>query len=127
VAHAATAIAILALAAERGGLDDVHHVASPVGSTLGDLADALRSTGCVLVEVPPDAWADRARALIADPDVAMAYLSLARVHGEHGRSRGFDLFQATGADFAVERTAQLIGAPRPVDLGALVAAALEMA
>lgn len=125
VAHAAAAIATLALAAERGRHDDVHHISSLEGSTLGDLAEALRVAGRELLEVPPGAWADRARGLIADPDVAMAYLSLGRAHGERARFRGFDLFQATGADFAVERTTQLIGAPRPVDLGALVADAVE--
>ena len=44
-------------------------------------------------------WAERARALIADPDVGMAYLALARLHGASERTRAFDLFLATGMDF----------------------------
>jgi len=58
-------------------------------------------------------WAERARALIADPDVGMAYLSLARLHGASARTRPFDLFLATGMDFDSPP-------PPPFDVAALL-------
>jgi acyl-CoA synthetase (AMP-forming)/AMP-acid ligase II/nucleoside-diphosphate-sugar epimerase len=95
LAHAARRVVDIALGA-RG----VHHVASARGAHMADLARALRGAGADVVELTPEAWADRARARFADPDVAMAYLSLARIHApERTRLRAYDLFLATGADF----------------------------
>jgi hypothetical protein len=62
----------------------------------------------------------------------MAYLALARLHAPgRARLRPFDLFLATGADFATERTDALLAAlgqaPPPIDharLRGIVAAAL---
>ena len=51
---------------------------------------------------------------LADPDVAMAYLALARTHGASARTRPFDLFLATGMDFDVD-------APAAVDVAAELA------
>jgi hypothetical protein len=81
---------------ERG----VHHVASARGARMADLARAVRRAGADVVELAPEAWAERARARFTDPDVAMAYLSLARIHApERTRLRAYDLFLATGAHF----------------------------
>jgi acyl-CoA synthetase (AMP-forming)/AMP-acid ligase II/nucleoside-diphosphate-sugar epimerase len=93
--HAARRVVDIALG-ERG----VHHVASAHGARMTDLARALRGAGAEVVELAPEAWADRARARFTDPDVAMAYLSLARIHApERTRLRAYDLFLSTGADF----------------------------
>jgi len=78
----------------------VHHVASARGARMADLARAVRGAGADVVELAPEAWAERARARFTDPDVAMAYLSLARIHAPaRTRLRAYDLFLATGADF----------------------------
>ena len=95
LAHAARRVVDIALH-ERG----VHHVASARGARMADLARAVRGAGADVVELAPEAWAERARARFTDPDVAMAYLSLARIHAPaRTRLRAYDLFLATGADF----------------------------
>jgi acyl-CoA synthetase (AMP-forming)/AMP-acid ligase II/nucleoside-diphosphate-sugar epimerase len=101
--HAAAAIAALAVRTEWGKFDDTHHLASLHGTTFGQLVAGLGAAGVALDELPADDWAARARARLADPDVAMAYLSLG---GDAPPS--FDLFLATGADFDVGRTTRLL-------------------
>ncbi|MEO7736410.1 MAG: hypothetical protein ABIY55_35960, partial [Kofleriaceae bacterium] len=88
--------------------------------------------GATLVELAPQAWAERARAQLADPDVAMAYLALGRAYGHVDPV--FDLFLATGAEFDVARTTALLAAdgviaPAIEDawLARMVRAALEAA
>lgn len=129
IEHAAAAVAVLALRAERDRLDDTHHIASARAATFGELVAGLRAAGVELAELPPEAWAERARARLADPDVAMAYLSLGRMLD--GVPPSFDLFLATGAEFDVARTARLLAergvvAPAidPGLIARLVAAAL---
>jgi acyl-CoA synthetase (AMP-forming)/AMP-acid ligase II/thioester reductase-like protein len=135
IAHAAAAVAALASRAERAGLDDTHHVASAGGASFGQLVAGLRGAGVALVELSPAAWADRARGRLADPDIAMAYLSIARRLGpglEGAVPPSFDLFLATAADFDVDRTTQILAelgvvAP-PIDaalISGLVAGALH--
>ncbi len=130
--YAADAVAVLALRAEAAGADAVHHVAGAGSASLPDLAAAVRDAGAELAELPPAAWADRARARLADPDVAMAYASLGRVHAPGARLRPFDLFLATGADLDADRTRRLLaelGVPAPAAdrafLARLAAAALR--
>ena len=106
VRFAADAIVALAL---HGEDRDVIHVASPRPASYAALVAPLK-----LPAIAPAAWAARARAAFADPDIAMAYLSLGVALGLGDRARAFDLFLATGADFAPD-------APAPdVDLDALV-------
>jgi thioester reductase-like protein len=108
--YAAAALAALAQNAE---------VARADAASLPELAAALRDAGADLAELSPGAWADRARARLADPDVAMAYVSLGRVHAapaDLARLAPFDLFLATGVDFDTDRTARLLaelGVPAP--------------
>ena len=86
VAHAARAI-----------VDAVQHIAGR-SATLAQLARELPT-------IASPAWAERARLRLADPDIAIAYLSLARLHGDlalRERARAFDLFLATGMDFDAE-------------------------
>jgi thioester reductase-like protein len=117
VPYAAAAIAALALRAEAAGADATHHVAGARAARLAELAVALRAAGAALSELPPDAWAERARARLADPDVAMAYVSLGRIHAPASdRLAPFDLFLATGADFDTAATRGLLaelGVPAP--------------
>ncbi len=109
VDHAAAAIAALALRAERAGQGDVHHIASARGASFTELVAALRSVGVALVELTAAEWAGRARARIADPEIAMAYLTLCRLHGGRSpRFAPFDLFLATDADFATQRSVALL-------------------
>jgi hypothetical protein len=124
--YAAAAVAALAHHAEAARADAVHHVAGAGSASLPQLVAALRDAGASLAELPPAAWADRARARLADPDVAMAYVSLGRVHAapeDRARLAPFDLFLATGADFDTGCTARLLtelGVPAPrVDGGFL--------
>jgi acyl-CoA synthetase (AMP-forming)/AMP-acid ligase II/nucleoside-diphosphate-sugar epimerase len=132
VGYAAAAVAALAIRAERAGRDDTHHVASAGDASFGQLVAGLRVAGAQLVELPPAVWAERARGRLADPDVAMAYLSLGGRLGvavSGAVPRGFDLFRATGADFAVERTTRLLaelGVVAPeLDAGLLARLAAE--
>ncbi|HWO19831.1 MAG TPA: AMP-binding protein [Kofleriaceae bacterium] len=117
--YAAAAVAALALRAEAALADAVHHVAGVGSASLPALVAALRDAGATLAELSPDAWAERARVRLADPDIAMAYVSLGRVHAapaDRARLAPFDLFLATGADFDTERTARLLaelGVPAP--------------
>ncbi len=104
--HAAAAIVALVARAEQRAADDVHHVAAAEGTRFGALVGALRAAGATLPEVPVADWLDRARGRLADPDIAMAWASLVRLHGR--ASRALDLFLATDADFAVERTRDLL-------------------
>ena len=113
VAYAAQAIAALA----ARDVVDIHHIAGTCGASFGELVDVMQ-----LPELPAAAWAERARSELADPDIAMAYMAIAR--------RGaFDLFLATGADFATGRTRTLLdelGVPPPQhDLARIVRTALE--
>ena len=96
VDYAADAIAALALRAEHARLVETHHIAAPRGVSCGELVDRLR-----LQELPAAVWLERARAHLDDPDIAMAI-------GSFSRRRDLDLFLATDADFAVERTAALL-------------------
>ncbi|HSK05502.1 MAG TPA: hypothetical protein VK932_29850, partial [Kofleriaceae bacterium] len=61
--------------------------------------------------------AERARARLADPEIAMAYVSLGRIHAPASdRLAPFDLFLATGADFDTAATRSLLaglGVPAP--------------
>lgn len=107
VGHAARAMVALATHAEWAKLDDTHHVASARGVTFGQLVAGLRGGGVALVELSPAAWVERARTRLVDPDIAMAYLSLGRVLGGVAPP-SFDLFLATGAEFDVARTTQLL-------------------
>jgi nucleoside-diphosphate-sugar epimerase len=111
LSHAARRVVDIALG--EGG---VHHVAGARGARMADLARAIRDAGADVVELAPEAWADRARARFTDPDVAMAYLSLARIHApERTRLRAYDLFLATGADFCDRGPdADLVAAAREV-------------
>jgi len=132
VGYAAAAVAALAIRAEGIGRDDTHHVASAGDATFGQLVAGLRVAGAQLAELPPAAWAERAAGRLADPDVAMAYLSFG---GRLGTARSgavppsFDLFLATGADFAVDRTTQLLagmGVVAPeIDAGLIARLAAE--
>jgi nucleoside-diphosphate-sugar epimerase len=98
LAYAARRVVDIALS-ERG----VHHVSSARGAGMADLTRAIRHAGADVVELEPKAWAERARARFTDPDVAMAYLSLARIHApERTRLRAYDLFLSTGADLCDE-------------------------
>ena len=81
-----------------------HHIAGRA-AMFAELVVALR-----LQAIAAPTWADRARAALADPDIAMAYLALARLHGGPV-SRAFDLFLATGMDFDLARTHALVGTP----------------
>ena len=114
VDYAAAAIAALALRAEHARLAETHHLAAARGMSCGELADRLR-----LQELPSMVWLERARARLDDPDIAMAI-------GSFSRRRDLDLFLATDADFAVERTAALLRelgiVMPPIDI---VGAALE--
>ena len=125
--HAAAAVIALAGHATH---DDIHHIASATGAGFGQLVTAVRAAGVALVELSPQTWAERARAQLADPDIAMAYLALGRTYDHVDPA--FDLFLATDADFDVARTdEQLAGhgvvAPRIDDawLARMAAAALE--
>jgi hypothetical protein len=86
--------AVRALGAGAGA---VQHIAGKA-ATFAQLARALPT-------IPAHVWAERARPRLADPEIAMAYLSLARLHGDlalRQRARAFDLFLATGMDFDAE-------------------------
>ena len=61
------------------------------------------------MEVSPATFVTAALARLADPEIAMAYLALGRTHGGE-RLRPFDLFLATGADFATEGTDRILAA-----------------
>ena len=111
VAYAARALATLAARTEIRSL--THHIAGR-STSFAELVAAIRAR-VPLVDDP--AWADRARAGLADPDIAMAYLALGR------RDRGCDLFLATGMDFDLAQTRALVGEPE-VDLDRIVGAAL---
>jgi nucleoside-diphosphate-sugar epimerase len=105
VEQVAAAIVERALAAEAAGRREpaIHHIADTRGATFAELVGTMRVAGVVLDEQSPRRFAELARDRIADPDVAMAYLALGRTHEPGDRMRPFDLFLATGADFAVER------------------------
>lgn len=108
VTHAARAIVAAVEARHDAHAFAAHHIAGR-HATLADLAGALPT-------IPAPTWAERARPRLADPEIAMAYLSLARLHGDAAlctRARPFDLFLATGADFDAP--------PLAVDLAALCA------
>ena len=107
-------------------------VSAPGFAAMRELAAALRDAGAPLAELPTYAWAERARARLADPDIAMAYVSLGRVHTPGPRLAPYDLFLATGADFDVARTAGLLAElglseppPRRELLARIVAGALR--
>ncbi|HEY0193225.1 MAG TPA: SDR family oxidoreductase, partial [Kofleriaceae bacterium] len=130
--HAAAAIVALVGArstpstaiAASAAASVVHHLASPTGASFAELVAAIRAAGAPLAELSADAWAARARDRLADPDIAMAYLSL---RGDPA----YDLFLATGAEFDVARTQAVIAArglilpPTAATLAAHVAGALE--
>ncbi len=98
VALAAAAIATHATAthATTEHADAVHHIAGRSVS-FAELVAPL-----ALPVIDAARWAALARAQLADLDIAMAYLSLGRALGLGERARPFDLFLATGADFAAE-------------------------
>src|SRR5262249_9151807 len=135
VTYAAAAVAALARHAETFGRDAVRHVVGGGAATLPELVAALRDAGAALVELAPAAWADRARAQLADPDVAMAYVARGRVPAapaQGARLAPFDLFLATGADFSPSCTWRLLAGlgvpPPPTDrafLARLAAGALR--
>ena len=90
------------------GLEVVESLAQGGGIVIGVLASGeLRGAGVELVEVLPAVWVERARTRLVDPDIAMAYLSLGRVLGGVAPP-SFDLFLATGAEFDVARTTQML-------------------
>ena len=89
VAYAANAIAALV---ERGD-QRTYHIAASRSTALRDVID--------LPELPHAVWLERARARIGDRDIAMAI-------GAFSGRPDLDLFLATDADFAVERTAALL-------------------
>jgi thioester reductase-like protein/acyl-CoA synthetase (AMP-forming)/AMP-acid ligase II len=112
VEQVAASIVERALAAEganTAGAPAIHHLADTRGATLGELVAAMRAHAVALDEVTPKRFAELASERIADPEIAIAYLALGRVHDTSERMRSFDLFLATGADFAVERGWQTDG------------------
>ncbi|MEJ7599262.1 MAG: AMP-binding protein [Kofleriaceae bacterium] len=112
IEHAAAATVALAL---HGAAPAIHHIAS-AGVAFGELVRAVRVHAAPLEEVSPATFVETALARLADPEIAMAYLALGRLHGGD-RMRPFDLFLATGADFATEttdRTLAALGIAKPV-------------
>lgn len=90
------------------------HVASARGLTARALFAAMPAS----ITVDNAAWAQLARTRLDDPEIAMAYLALGRLHAtDVARFAPFDLFLATGADFG--------GAEPTVDIARLVTAVRE--
>ena len=102
VDFAAAAIAHLSLeSAPSSG--STFHIANPESASLTSLVDALRAEGIPIAVESDDAWRSRRVAGVAE---SSAWLALCRClpRGAFERHRAIDLFQATGADFRMERT-----------------------
>ncbi|MBI3270380.1 MAG: amino acid adenylation domain-containing protein [Planctomycetes bacterium] len=110
VDFAAAALAHLVLRAPSGGHSPTFHLANPRSLSLGELVAALRAFGKPIEALPAPAWHARVAATLASrpaPDTAAALLALCRclAPAVYGSYRTLDLFQATGADFRMERAA----------------------
>lgn len=101
VDFAAAAIAHLSLeSAPASG--STFHIANPESASLTSLVDALRAEGIPIAVESDESWRSRRVAGVAE---SSAWLALCRClpRGAFERHRAIDLFQATGADFRMER------------------------
>lgn len=110
VDYAAAAMAHLSLQGTGPAGLSTFHIAHPRGAYVGELIDAVRAAGVDLEPVGESEWRERVarRANAAGAEAAStAFLSLCRsAAGDtaFARQRTLDLFQATGARFAMENT-----------------------
>ncbi len=110
VDYAAAAMAHLSLGADpRPGLT-TFHIAHPTGATAEDLICAARDSGVPLERVGEAEWRARVArhgSTAGAEAISTAFLSLCRsAEGDAAfqRQRTLDLFQSTGAEFAVDNT-----------------------